>query len=50
MQQLTCNMVLLFSFYYLSFSFSLFELKPLSYKKSLGDNSEKGKFLESAKM
>ena len=41
-QQLTCNIDLSRSFYYLFFSFVLFELKPFVLKgKVLGKNSEK---------
>ena len=42
MQQLTCNIDLSNSFYYLFFSFVLIELKPFVLKgKVLGKNSEK---------
>ena len=42
MQQLTCNIDLSCSFYYLFFSFVLLELKPFVLKgKVLGENSEK---------
>ena len=42
MQQLTCNIDLSRSFYYLFFSFVLLELKPFVLKvKLLGENSEK---------
>ena len=42
MQQLTCNIDLSCSFYYLFFSFVLLELKPLVLSgKSWGKNSEK---------
>ena len=42
MQQLTCNIDLANSFYYLFFSFVLLELKPFVFKwKVLGKNSEK---------
>ena len=42
MQQLTCNIDLSGSFYYLFFSFVLIELKPFVLKgKVLGENYEK---------
>ena len=42
MQQLTCNIDLFSSFYYLFFSFVLLELKPFVLKgKPWGENSEK---------
>ena len=41
MQQLTCNIDLSSSFYYIFFSFVLIELKPFVLKgKVLGKNSE----------